>query len=122
MGDEGLRTFLHRIGIGDKAQIAILVGISCIGAFVLQNFEGWHAKNTLATVEPEIVEGTVTSINLLPSNTSTSYSVSVAMANGEKATLIASLKRARNCSVGQTIRIEKRGLDHRFTSDGCDNG
>lgn len=107
------------MNLKEKVQIALLIGGSCIGAIVLQNFEGWHRKNVLANVEPEMASGKVVAVDLLPSNTGTSYSVSVDLETGEKATLIAGLALARSCKIGEVIQIEKRGMDYHFAKEGC---
>ena len=103
----------------EKAQIVLLVGGACVGAFVLQNFEGWHAKHVLAKTDPQIVSAKVVSINLIPSNTGTGYVVSVELEKGERAKLIASSAVAKSCEVGETIQVEKRGLDYRFAKTKC---
>ena len=73
----------------------------------------------MSEIEPELVRGEVTSINLVPSNTGTSYVVAVDLQTGDKAKLIASLGLARTCQVGEVIEVEKRGFDYRFSNERC---
>lgn len=103
-------------------QIGLLLGVGLVAAFVLQNAEGWWAQEVLSEIEPEIVSGEVSSINLIAGNTGTSYVITVGLENGETARLISSLNRAQTCKIGQSIEVEKRGLDYRFTRDGCGDG
>lgn len=103
----------------EKVQLALLIGGLCLGAFVLQNAESWHAKYVLGKVNPEIISGEVTSVSLIPSNTGTSYVVGVDLETGDKAKLVGSLRSVRDCKIGKNIQIEKRGLYYNFTPERC---
>lgn len=112
---------MRKLGLKEGLQIGLLIGGSCVVAFVLQNFERWHFKYVLSNMEPEIVAGRVASVNLLPSNTVTTYVVGVNLVSGDTAKLYASLELAQSCEIGETIEVEKRGLDYRFSEMRCGN-
>ncbi|MBX7531935.1 hypothetical protein K3165_03230 [Qipengyuania sp. 1XM1-15A] len=102
----------------ERIQVALLLGTLCIFAFVLQNLEGWHAKG-LDDAEFEIITGEVVSINLIPSNTGTSYLTTVLTDDGYRTQLVTSPNRARECPVGAKVEVARRGLDHRWTKRPC---
>ena len=102
----------------ERAQVALLLGALCTFAIILQNFEGWHGKS-IDDAEFDPVAGEVISINLIPSNTGTSYLTTILTYDGYKAQLVTSANRARECKVGAKVEIERRGLDHRWTEKSC---
>ena len=102
----------------ERAQVALLLGALCIFAFILQNFEGWHSKS-IDDAEFEAVAGEVISINLIPSNTGTSYLTTILTDDGYKTQLVTSPNRAQECKVGAKVEIARRGLDHRWTEKAC---
>ncbi len=89
---------------------AVFGGLIWIGLFRL---------NTIDEMPPRLISGSITNIALFPSNSGTSYDVAVKLEDGQMATLTADLELAKDCNIGQNIMLERRGLNHKWTDNGC---
>ncbi|EDL50007.1 branched-chain amino acid aminotransferase [Erythrobacter sp. SD-21] len=69
--------------------------------------------------EFEDVKGEIVSINLIPSNTGTTYVATVLIQKKYKTQLVLNPARLTNCRIGKTVDIVRRGLDHRWTKKSC---
>jgi hypothetical protein len=103
-----------------RIEIFALIGGACLVAFTLQNCEGWHARSVVSKIEPQIVAGSVRTISLVPSNTSTSYLLVADLDDEEVAQVVISRSEALRCKVGQPVRIAKRGVNYTFVRNGCE--
>ncbi|MEO9462633.1 MAG: hypothetical protein ABJ242_07855 [Marinomonas sp.] len=100
----------------DHPILSILICFVVFGGLI---WIGLSRLTDIDEVPPKLVPASISNIALFPSNSGTSYNVIVKLADGQMATLTADLDMAKDCKIGQEIMVERRGLNHKWTDNGC---